>query len=306
MSIDQDAVNQNNLLQKEYAKKGLLYTHIHKFLDHAENAGYNFTGVYPNKNKNGIEIVLGNYKNNKEYYRINLSDMAYESTEEVKNKKTIKGKISIEKLVGYNEADGAYNESQLLCKENTVNVTPRQYARLFSREYNLNKDENLPKIKNYNLKTVFLYSFAAAYGATAVSMIDNTALVNNAYYGFLHLGLLFAPFIPLQFSSKTRSLPQLFGLALVSWVANSLAYYPIGILMGHNADNLASIINFYKFQIGFRKGDYVDNYGPLLRINSREKALSYLGRAGLVGVLSQADKILNKLKGGKKEVNHGK
>ncbi len=300
MGIDKDAVNSNGLLQKGYVKKGLLYTHIHKFLDHAENAGYNFTGVYSNKNKNGVEIVLGDYKNNKEYYRINLSDIVYESTEEIKNKKTIKGKISIEKLVGYNEANRVYNESQLLSRENTVNITPRQYTRLFSREYNLNKDENLPKIKNYDLKTVFLYSFAAGYGATAVSMIDNTGLVNNAYYGFLHLGLLFTPFIPLQFSSKTRSIPRLFSLALVSWIANSLAYYPVGILMGHTADNLASIINFYKFQIGFGKGSYIDNYRPLLRINSREKALSYLGRAGLVGVLSQVDKILKKLKGGKR------
>ncbi|MCL4397141.1 hypothetical protein M1494_02230 [Candidatus Parvarchaeota archaeon] len=306
MDISRDATNPSNPLQEEYVKKGLLYQQVDKFLGHAENAGYGFADLHSNKNKNGIELVLGNYKDNKEYYRINLSDIVYNDSEEIKNKKMIKGRVSIEKLIDYNEADGKYNKAQVLYTENVVGMTPRQYTRLFSKEYNLNKDENLPKIKNYNPKTVLLYSFAAAYGATVVSMVDNTALVNNAYYGFLHLGMLIAPYIPLQFSKKTRSIPQMFGLALVSWIANSLAYYPVGILMGHTADSLEGILNFYKFQVGLGKGSYVDNYGPLLRINSKTKALSYAGRAGLVGILSQADKILNKLKGGKKEVNNGK
>ena len=175
------------------------------------------------------------------------------------------------------------------------------------REYNLNKEANLPKIRNYDLNKVLLYSFAAAYGATAVSAVDNTPLVNNTYYGLLHLGVLLAPFIPLQFSKKMRSLPQLFSLALVSWVANSLAYYPIGMLMGHTADNLTDMINFYKFQVGLGNGSYIDKYGPIaLKISSKTKALSYIGRLGLAGVLSQFDKILDKFKSGEKEVKNGK
>ncbi len=295
-------------LQDSYVKKeNSLYNHLYKFLRGAEKAGFSYTDIDTKENRKEISLIFGNYKGNNEYYRINLSNIVYGDETEHSIKRTIKSDSNIEKLIGYNETDGKYDKTQILSRENEVSATPRQYTKLFMREYNLNKETSLPKIRNYDLSKVLLYSFAAAYGATAISAVDNTSLVNNAYYGLLHLGMLFAPFIPLQFSKKMRSLPQLFSLALVSWAANSLAYYPIGMLMGHTADNLTGIINFYKFQIGLRNSSYVDRYGPItLKINSQVKALSYAGKLGLAGVLSQFDKIINKFKGGEKEVKHGK
>lgn len=297
-----------SLLQENYVKKeNSLYNHIYKFLRGADKAGYSYTDLHTDEKNKEIALTFGNYKGNNKYYRIRLSDIVYDDVTEDNSKRTIKSNVNIEKLIGYNETNGKYDNIQILSRENGVRTTPGQYAKLFIEGYNLNKDEDLPKIRNYDLSKVLLYSFAAGYGATAVSAVDNTSLVNNAYYGLLHLGMLFAPFIPLQFSKKTRSLPQLLSLALVSWTANSFFYYPIGMLMGHTADNLTDIINFYKFQIGLGSGSYVDNYGPVaLKVSSHAKALSYAGRLGLAGFLSQFDKILNKFKGGEKEVKHGK
>ncbi|MGC8533711.1 MAG: hypothetical protein ACP5MV_03750 [Candidatus Parvarchaeum sp.] len=280
------------ILQEE-----LLYKSIYKFLNHAENAGYRYSDLHTNKDKNEITLTFGDYKKNGEYYRIKLSNILYEDSE---NKKTVKSDISLEKLIGYNENDQSYNKIENLSDKSTVNTNPRRYTSIFINKYNLSKAENAPKIRNYDLNKVVLYSFAAAYGATVVSAVDNTPLVNNPYYGVLHLGMLIAPYIPLQFSKKIRSIPQMFSLALVSWVANSLAYYPIGMLMGHTAENLTDVINFYKFQIGLGSGNYVDKYGPLsLRINSQTKALSYALRLGLAVILSETDKILKEIKNGK-------
>jgi hypothetical protein len=309
MKLAQNSYNriEKTLQWEDIKKENSLYNHIYKFLSNANKAGYGYTDVDTNKNSNEISLIFGNYKDNNEYYRIKLSNIVYKNGTEGSSKGIIKSDTNLEKLIGYNETNGKYDKIEILSREKETKATPRQYSKLFMREYNLNKEANLPKIRNYDLNKVLLYSFAAAYGATAVSALDNTPLVNNTYYGLLHLGVLLAPFIPLQFSKKMRSLPQLFSLALVSWVANSLAYYPIGMLMGHTADNLTDMINFYKFQVGLGNGSYIDKYGPIaLKISSKTKALSYIGRLGLAGVLSQFDKILDKFKSGEKEVKNGK
>jgi hypothetical protein len=304
MDLIRNANMMDSILQKDHTnKENALYKSIYKFLDYAGKAGYKYTDLHTDKDKKEIALIFGDYNENKEYYRINLSNVTYET---IKSRKTVKSSVSIEKLIDYNETDERYNKAQVLSKESTVEIVPRKYANLLINIYNSNRDENLPKIRNYDLSKALLYSFAAAYGATAISAVDNTSLVNNTYYGLLHLGMLVAPYIPLQFIKKTRSIPQMLSLALVSWVANSISYYPVGMLMGHTADNLTDMINWYKFQIGLGSGSYIDHYGPLaIKIDSHAKALSYAGRIGLAGVLSKFDGIAKKLKA-KRRVNYGK
>ncbi|MEM0143479.1 MAG: hypothetical protein QXL94_05965 [Candidatus Parvarchaeum sp.] len=304
MDLTKNADNVDNTLQKHYKKKeDALYKSIYRFLGYAEKAGYSYTDLQTDENGDKIDLTFGNYKNNKQYYRIKLSDILYNDDKVYENKKNINSNISIEKLINYSEKDGKYEKAQSLSRENAIEMTPRQYSKLFIKLYNSVKDKDLPKIRSYDLNNAIIYSFAAAYGATIISALDNTSLVNNAYYGFLHLGMLFAPFIPLQLSKKTRSLPKLLSLALITWTANSFAYYPIGMLMGHTADNLTDMMNFYKFQIGLGSGSYIDKYGPIsLKISSPAKALSYAGRLGIAGILSEFDKISNKIRNKKKEV----
>jgi hypothetical protein len=281
-----------------------LYKYLSKYLDKAYKQGYSYTDIYTNKDKNDIELIFGNYENNKEYYRITVSDPIYGTEPAAKN---VKSGVKLEKLIDYSEDEKTVKEAKTLFEKGNLELTPKGYLNFLEKIYNENKDSSLPKIKNYDFRNLALYSFAAAYGATIVTAADNSSLVNNAYYGFLHLGMLAAPFIPLQFSKKTRSLPQMISLALVSWAANSISYYPVGMIMGHTAGNLTDIINWYKFQIGLGSGSYVDKYGPIsLTVSSHAKALSYAGRVGLAGILSQFGKISGKIKNSRKVVENGK
>ncbi len=283
---------------------GIVEKKVEKLAKKIENSGFNYIQDNSNTKKNEYEIFFGGYQNKSDYYRLRISDIKYQR-QDIKDRegKTIKSNIKLEKLINFDENDASYEKTDNIFTLNDFKSDSRKYNKNIIKAYNQQKDNEMPKIRNYNLNKIMLYSFAAAYGATVVSAVDNTQLVNNAYYGFLHLGMLFVPFLPLQISKKTRSASQLVSLALVSWVANSISYYPIGILMGHTASNIGDMLNWYKFQIGLGSGSYIDKYGPIsLKINSTTKAFSYLGRLGLAalfGKISGIKKLKTEVKNGK-------
>ncbi len=300
---DDSFISLQNLEKKD---EDVLYKQIYKFLKNADLYGYKYTDLLTKKN-NEIDMIIGGYKENNEYYKINLSKIGYNNLDIISDKynntqktekvdKTIKSSVKLEKLLNFDGSSKTYDKTLLIDQEELA-TKPGHYLKLFTEIYNKNKPADLPKIKNYNQNNVLLYSFAAAYGATVISFMDNTPLANSPYYNFLHLGMLAAPFVPLQLNKKTRSLSQLVSLSLLAWTTNSFSYYPVGMITGHITDNLNNLINFYKFQIGLGSGSYADKYGPLtLNISSYSKAISYLGRIALIRVLPRFGKLFNKIK----------
>ncbi len=270
---------------------------IYTFLKFAKNAGFSYTDVETDADKTYVKF--GDYKNNDANYRIGLS-----------KKDTPEPGIELELSKGNN---GQYEN---VSKLEGLLSGKKNYAKLFIDLYNKNREKELPKIRNYDLKKIALYSFAAAYGATehfmvlytqdylsasvrsaaALSVAHNIAAVDNAKSGLEHLALLAAPFVPLQFSKKTRSLPNMLGMFLTAWSFSSLLYYPTGMLMGYTKDNIQSMLNWYKTQSGFGNGYYFDHYGPLtIKVTSAIKGLSYAGRMGLAFGLSKSKEIFNKV-----------
>ncbi|EFD93042.1 MAG: hypothetical protein BJBARM5_0198 [Candidatus Parvarchaeum acidophilus ARMAN-5] len=268
-----------------------------RFEKKTRNSGYAYTDAHMNV-KAGFEVIFGDYNDKNEYFRLSVSNPKYiSSIENKKFRSALKSDIKLERLLNFDENTSEYEKGENIFTEKDVYGSLSRYDRKIVDMYNTNKTKDMPKIRNYDLRKIMLYSIATAWGATAVSAVDNTQLVNSAYYGFLHLGMLFAPFLPLQLSKKTRSISQLISLALVSWTANSISYYPVGMLMGHTANNLGDMLNWYKFQFGMGSGGYIDRYGPIsISLTSKAKALSYAGRLGLAGILSQFDKISGKIK----------
>lgn len=316
------------LQSKNTRKENLLYKQIYKFLENAEKAGYQETDLYTDKNKKEINITFGNYKNVKDHYRINISNITYaekaSENEHITDKK-IKSNIKLEKLLGYN--DGEYTDTKIIYEEKGLSKKPREYLKTFDEIYNSNKDEKLPKLRRYDLTKIALYSFAVVYGATEHLMVEfglsyldgatlasgahaasglasnlasNLNALNTAKEGLAHLGVLVAPFIPLQLSKKTRSLLSLLSLTLVAWTTNSLAYYPIGMITGYTKNNLSDLLNWYKFQFGFGKESYTDVYGPLsIKVTSFLKGLSYPGRLGIAAALPKLKNLTKRAHKGK-------
>lgn len=289
--------------EKGYHLEQALDRDLNKLSRKLEKAGYLYLNSR-NYEKGDFEIIFGNYKENQKYYRMIFSSKENPNTGT--NNDHIKNEIRLERLLDFNEENESYKKIENIFTE-SIDGLQKSYYKKIVKLYNNQKTDEMPKIKNYDANKLLLYSIAAGYGATVVSAVDNTNLVNNAYYGFLHLAMLFGPFIPLQISKKTRSISQLVSLGLVTWVANSISYYPIGILMGHTANNLTDMINWYKFQLGMGSGSYIDKYGPIsVKISSNAKAISYAGRLGLAGILSQFDKIKEKIKGKMEVDENGK
>lgn len=280
---------------KEMHDKSKIDKNVEKFLKRARDAGFEYTARLDDASS--IDIVLGAYKEDRNYYHIGLRNTALDGKE-------MTWRIYVEQ---YSKKGAGSIEDKLTeyYPEKPVSVKSKNVFDLLLEAYNskfAGKNDGLPEIKKNNLGSLPAYAFTAGYGATILSYLDNSPVATSHSYGIWKFGVLAAgAAIPMIFNKKIRSLKSLASLSLVGWAANSIFYYPIGMLMGHVSVNPTDVINWYKFQARLGSGYYIDYYGSMaVKVTSASKTASYAGRLALAGVLAKWNSMTMKRKEAKK------